>query len=174
MFIYNLRGGLEQSATSRLNLLEVTGDISKEILHMKKKFTFWKAEKKADPTLNAKSVGLWLATVATTMVVTWLLAPAKKQECCKEAEAEPKEKSKDEPVEEAKVDSVVESADVSEEVPEEKPEEESEEDSVEEPEEESEGESEETSEKEKLKESFKRFRGTWKNKKAKRGEQRKE
>jgi hypothetical protein len=160
--------------------LEVTGDISKEILHMKKKFTFWKAEKKADPTLNAKSVGLWLATVATTMVVTWLLAPAKKQECCKEAEAEPKKESKDEPAEEAKVDSVVESADVSEaeEVPEEtseeKPEEVPEEDSVEEPKEESEGESEETSEKEKLKESFRRFRGTWKNKKAKRGEQRKE
>ncbi len=31
MFIYNLRGGLEQSTTSRLNLLEVTGDNFKEI-----------------------------------------------------------------------------------------------------------------------------------------------
>lgn len=62
-----------------------------------KKFNFWKAEKAVvkDPTLNAKSVGIWLATVVTTMVVTWLLAPAKKQEGCKETEVEPK----DEPVE---------------------------------------------------------------------------
>jgi len=156
MFIYNLRGGLEQSATSRLNLLEVTGDISKEILHMKKKFTFWKAEKKADPTLNAKSVGLWLATVATTMVVTWLLAPAKKQECCKEA-TEPKKESKDEPAEEAKADSEDVSEDVSEEEPKEESEEVPEEESVDEPKEESEEES-----KEGFKESFKRFRGTWK------------
>jgi hypothetical protein len=62
-----------------------------------KKLNFWKAEKAVvkDPTLNAKSVGLWLVTVVTTMLVTWLLAPAKKQEGCKETEVEPK----DEPVE---------------------------------------------------------------------------
>ncbi len=139
---------------------------------MKKKFTFWKAEKKADPTLNAKSVGLWLATVATTMVVTWLLAPAKKQECCKEAVGtEPKEKSKDEPAEEAKVDSVVESTDVSEaeseETPEEKPEEKSEGESTDESE-------EETSRIKKREEFIHGFKNPWKNKKAKRGEQRKE
>ncbi len=102
MFIYNLRGGLEQSATSRLNLLEVTGDNFKEILHMK--INFWKAEKAKvkDPSFNPKTVGIWLATVAATMAATWLLAPAKEKKAEPVATTEPKKEKVEEPKEEKK------------------------------------------------------------------------